>query len=62
MRLNALPILMDYLKHSTDGGVLRFVLNIINTFLDHGEEVMYNNEVNIQYAKFDILSDLIPKL
>ena len=30
---------MEYLKYSTDPTVLRFTLNIIATFLDHGEEV-----------------------
>ena len=39
IKLKSLPILVEYLKHSTDGTVLRFVLNIIAAFLDHGEEV-----------------------
>ena len=41
IKLKTLPILIDYLKHSTDGTVLRFVLNIIAAFLDHGEEVRF---------------------
>lgn len=56
IKLKSLPILVEYLKHSTDGTVLRFVLNIIAAFLDHGEEI---TEAAIQLNLAPIASDIL---
>ncbi|KAL5260369.1 hypothetical protein ACHWQZ_G010480 [Mnemiopsis leidyi] len=56
IKLKTLPILIDYLKHSTDGTVLRFVLNIIAAFLDHGEEI---TEAAIELNLAPIASEIL---